>query len=118
MIIYLSGPITGSSDFVAVFDRVRRELEAGGEHRVINPAVLAGVATEGVLSYEDYMAIDQTLLSKAQVLMLLPGWQDSPGCNRELGYAEALGLMIFEYDENGGHFGPFKGWRPTDDRAG
>ena len=111
MIIYLSGPITGSSDFAAVFNRVRQELEEGGKHQVINPAVLAGVATEGVLSYEDYMAIDQTLLSKAQVLMLLPGWQNSPGCNRELGYAEALDLMIFEYDENGGHFGAFKGWR-------
>ena len=45
MIIYLSGPITGSSDFAAVFDRVRRELEDGGKHQVINPAVLAGVAT-------------------------------------------------------------------------
>ena len=112
MIIYLSGPITGSSDSAAVFDRVRRELEAGGEHQVINPAGLNGVASDGVLGYEDYMAIDQTLLNKAQVLMLLPGWQNSPGCNPELGYAEALDLMIFEYDENGGHFGAFKGWSP------
>ncbi|MBR3366186.1 MAG: DUF4406 domain-containing protein, partial [Lachnospiraceae bacterium] len=52
------------------------------------------------------------LLSKAEALMLLPGWTRSRGCNRELGYAEALGLKIFEYDENGGHFGAFKGWRP------
>lgn len=111
MIIYLSGPITGSSDSAAVFNRVRQELEEC-EHQVINPAVLEGVATEGVLSYEDYMSIDQTLLSKAQVLMLLPGWQNSPGCNRELGYAEALDLWIVEYAENGDHFGAFKGWRP------
>lgn len=111
MIIYLSGPITGSSDFAAVFDRVRQELEEGGVS-VINPAGLNGVASDGVLGYEDYMTIDKMLLNKAQVLMLLPGWQNSPGCNRELGYAEALDLMIFEYDENGGHFGAFKGWRP------
>lgn len=88
MIIYLSGPITGSSDFAAVFDRVRQELEEGGVS-VINPAGLNGVASDGVLGYEDYMTIDKMLLSKA----------------------EALDLMIFEYDENGGHFGPFKGWR-------
>lgn len=111
MIVYLSGPITGSSDFAAVFDRVRRELEEGGKHQVINPAVLEGVATDGVLSYEDYMAIDQTLLCKAQVLMLLPGWTRSRGCNRELGFAEALGLKIYEYSKDGGHFGAFKGWR-------
>ena len=113
MIIYLSGPMTGSSDSAAVFDHVRQELEEGGEHQVINPAGLNGVASDGVLGYEDYMAIDQTLLNKAQVLVLLPGWQNSPGCNRELGYAEALGLMIFEYYEDRGYFGPFKGWRPV-----
>lgn len=111
MIIYLSGPITGSSDFAAVFDRVRQELEEGGVS-VINPAGLNGVASDGVLGYEDYMAIDKMLLSKADTLMLLPGWQKSPGCNRELGFAEALGLKIYEYSKDGGHFGAFKGWRP------
>ena len=112
MIIYLSGPMTGSSDSAAVFDRVRQELEEGGAHQVINPAVLEGVATDGVLGYEDYMSIDKALIRKADALMLLPGWQNSPGCNRELGYAEALNLMIFEYYEDRGYFGPFKGWGP------
>ena len=112
MIIYLSGPMTGSSDSAAVFDHVRQELEEGGEHQVINPAGLNGVASDGVLDYEDYRSMDEALIRKADALMLLPGWQNSPGCNRELGYAEALDLMIFEYDENGGHFGAFKGWRP------
>ena len=111
MIIYLSGPITGSSDSAAVFDRVRQELEEGGVS-VINPAGLNGVASDGVLGYEDYMTIDKMLLSKAEALMLLPGWTRSRGCNRELGFAEALGLKIYEYSKDGGHFGAFKGWRP------
>jgi len=113
MIIYLSGPITGSSDFAAVFNRVRQELEEGGKHQVINPAGLNGVASDGVLGYEDYMSLDEALIRKADALMLLPGWQNSPGCNRELGYAEALDLMIFEYYEDRGCFGLFKGWRPV-----
>lgn len=111
MIIYLSGPMTGSHDSAAVFDRVRQELEAGGEHQVINPAVLEGVATDGVLGYEDYMSMDEALIRKADALMLLPGWTRSRGCNRELGFAEALGLKIYEYSKDGGHFGAFKGWR-------
>lgn len=112
MIIYLSGPITGSSDFAAVFNRVRQELEEAGIS-VINLAELNAVASDGVLGYEDYMSMDEALIRKAEALMLLPGWQNSPGCNRELGYAEALGLMIFEYYEDRGYFGPFKGWRPV-----
>ena len=111
MIIYLSGPITGSHDSAAVFDRVRQELEEGGVS-VINPAVLEGVATDGVLSYEDYMSMDEALIRKADTLLLLPGWTRSRGCNRELGFAEALGLKIYEYSKDGGHFGAFKGWRP------
>ena len=111
MIVYLSGPISGDPDFRETFAKAKKELEEKGGVLVINPAGLNGVASDGVLGYEDYMSMDEALIRKADTLMLLPGWTWSPGCNRELGYAEALGMKIYEYSGHGGHFGAFKGWR-------
>lgn len=112
MIVYLSGPIRGNPDFREAFAKAKQDLEEEGVYGVINPAVLAGLAPPGILGYEDYMSMDEALIRKADTLMLLPGWQKSPGCNRELGFAEALGMKIYEYSKDGGHFGAFKGWRP------
>ena len=112
MIVYLSGPISGNPDFREAFANAKKDLEEKGGVLVINPAGLNGVASDGVLGYEDYMSMDEDMICKADVLVLLPGWQNSPGCNRELGYAEALGKTVYEYSKDGGHFGAFKGWRP------
>lgn len=112
MIVYLSGPISGDPDFREAFAKAKQDLEAEGVYEVINPAVLVDLAPPGVLGYEDYMSMDEDMICKADVLVLLPGWQKSPGCNRELGFAEALGKTVYEYSETGGrHFGAFRGWR-------
>ena len=113
MIVYLSGPISGNPDFRETFAKAKKDLEDKGGVQVINPAVLADIATPCALDYEDYMSLDEALIRRADTLLLLPGWQKSPGCNRELGFAEALGKTVYEYSEIGGrHFGAFKGWRP------
>lgn len=111
MIVYLSGPISGDPDFREAFANAKKDLEAEGFYEVINPAVLVDLAPPGFLGYEDYMSMDEALIRKADTLMLLPGWTRSPGCNRELGFAEALGKTVYEYSKDGGHFGAFKGWR-------
>ena len=113
MIVYLSGPISGDPDFREAFANAKKDLEEEGVYEVINPAVLVDLAPPGVLGYEDYMSMDEDMICKADVLVLLPGWQKSPGCNRELGFAEALGKTVYEYSKDGGHFGAFKGWRPV-----
>ena len=110
-VIYLSGPIANNPDFADDFDRVAVEYEKD-DYYVINPAYLCCVVPSEALPYEDFMKIDFMLIDRADILVLLPGWEDSPGCNRELGYAQAKGKTICVYTEMGGHFGEFKGRRP------
>ena len=110
-VIYLSGPITGNPDYETLFNTADKELTADG-YNVINPSALDYAIPVRIMTYEVLMRIDFMLIDQADILMLLPGWEKSPGCNRELGYAQAKGKTICVYTEEGGHFGEFKGRRP------
>ena len=46
------------------------------------------------MSYEDIMKIDMELLATADYLVQLPGWEDSKGANRELGFALGTDKII------------------------
>jgi nucleoside 2-deoxyribosyltransferase len=95
-ILYLSGPITGNKDYVRDFGTAAYALKTQG-YKVINPASMDNVLPEGT-DYETYMKIDLQLLDMATVLVQLPGWEKSLGCNREYGYALAAGKMIIQYE--------------------
>lgn len=95
MVCYISGPITGDPHYTEKFASAARQLEEKG-YKVINPAALNLAITEGALRYEDYMSIDLKLVGMADTLVQLPGWEQSPGANRELGYAKALDLIIVQ----------------------
>jgi hypothetical protein len=45
------------------------------------------------------MRIDLELLSMSDVLILLPGWQQSLGCQREYGFAQASDKIIMEFGD-------------------
>lgn len=107
-VVYLSGPIANNPNFAGDFDRIAVEYKQGGYY-VINPAYLCCVVPSDIFPYEDFMKIDFLLIDHADILVLLPGWEDSPGCNRELGYAQAKKKTICVYTEIGGHFEEFKG---------
>ena len=54
------------------------------------------------------MSVAMDLLQMADAVVLLPGWEKSTGCNRELGYAMATDKLILDYatileggDQNG-----------------
>lgn len=98
MIGYLSGPITGNSNYEQQFSQAAEALARGGRD-VINPAALDRAVLLKELSYEKIMEIDLKLLSMADYLVQLPGWKDSRGANRELGYALAMGLPVFTLEE-------------------
>lgn len=93
MIGYLSGPITGNSDYKRQFAWAAKHLERLGWD-IINPAAMDRVVPVSAFSYEDYMEIDLLLLSKADVLIQLPGWEESRGANREYGYALAFNKQV------------------------
>lgn len=98
MIGYLSGPITGNPNYEQQFSQAAEALAREGRD-VINPAALDWAVPLEELSHEKIMAIDLKLLSMADYLVQLPGWKDSRGANRELGYAMAMDLPVFSLEE-------------------
>ena len=94
--LYLSGPITGVNDY---FDRFQEAFLALAErgYNVINPAPLYQVMPDDA-TQEEYMQICMDLLAMADVLVQLPGWEKSCGCNRELGWAIASDLIVIQLE--------------------
>lgn len=90
MKIYIAGPMTGLPDFNrAAFHKEAERLQRHG-HVVLNPAILPGG-----LEQREYMDICFAMLRSAEAILLLPGWQTSPGATAEYHYAYKMALPIF-----------------------
>lgn len=98
MIGYLSGPITGHKNYRQQFARAAGVLKEMG-YVVINPAELGAALPLDQMSYEDIMKIDMALLAAADYLVQLPGWEDSKGANRELGFALGADKIIVSLEQ-------------------
>ena len=98
MIGYLSGPITGHKNYRQQFARAAGALKEMG-YAVINPAELGAALPLDQMSYEDIMKIDTELLAAADYLVQLPGWEDSKGANRELGFALGTDKIIVSLEQ-------------------
>ena len=92
MKIYLSGAITGTTDYMDRFSNAQRLLEERG-HTVINPAEVNSRLPEDT-TYEQYMRVCMVLLDMAEGIYMLDGWKKSCGANRELGYALAKDMVV------------------------
>lgn len=97
MRFYLSGPITGIDNYRENFKEVADKLKAEGYYDVINPAELCEVMP-ACTSWDDYMKIDLELLAMCDVVVMLPGWEQSRGANREYGYALATDKIIWDME--------------------
>lgn len=94
--VYISGPISGTSDFMYRFEDVEKVLTGKG-YSVINPAKI-GAALPEDMTYEEIMEIDMLLLDNADAIYMLLGWQTSVGANREYGYALGKGKEIMKQE--------------------
>ena len=78
MRVYISGPITGTDDYMERFERKQRELEDLG-YKVVNPALLGTILPDD-MKYEEYMKIDLLLLLfflvvEREVFLLFQFWK-------------------------------------------
>ena len=98
MIIFISGPITGHSDYKEKFKAAEDQLRAAG-YDFISPRALADLVSDPeLLSHDAYMELAFSLLQKADALLQLPGWRESPGACMEYGYARAMDKLILDYN--------------------
>lgn len=104
MIIYLSGPITGSQNYRQEFSEakafwVRRGFE------VINPVELDAILPASIIrgatenpygrEYRKIMIADLALLGICDAIGLLRGWEKSKGAMEEYRAARITGKAIF-----------------------
>lgn len=47
------------------------------------------------VSYEAILAADMAFLEACDAIFLMPGWETSPGANREKLHAEGLGIPVY-----------------------
>ncbi len=95
-VYYLSGPITGVENYERKFLAAEQELVSRG-YKVVNPAQLSKVLCN-CDDFDTFMDVDMYLLSKCNVLVQLPGWEKSIGCNREYGYALARDMIVLKLE--------------------
>ena len=89
-VVFLSGPITENIDYKRDFRRAERKMRKLG-YIVLNPAR----APLG-MRREQYIYIDNAMLDVADVVCMLPGWENSDGAQAEYKRAEKQGKAIRE----------------------
>lgn len=92
MKIYISGKITGTTDYMERFERAEHELTTRG-FEVVNPAKENARLPEGT-PWKIYMAESLRLLLYCDAIYLMDGWNDSRGAKIEFDTAIKCGLQI------------------------
>jgi hypothetical protein len=91
--IYISGAITDTNNYLERFDNAVAVLYAqDSQRKIINPANLCD--TLPPLEHEQYMTICMAALSLCDSIYLLKGWENSKGAKMEVAYAIKNDLTI------------------------
>jgi hypothetical protein len=111
--IYVSGPMRNVDDYnFPIFYHVSAMLQMWG-YDVVNPAAmdiadrraewnwdLRQVILDNSFTMEAALARDFREILDCDAIVLLPGWQNSEGANKELQFGIAIGLPAFEWQHN------------------
>lgn len=93
--VYIAGPMTGLPDFnYPAFFEAERGLESKFGWKVLNPA--KHFNGDQTLPREVYLYEAVKSVLKADAIVLLEGWERSPGALTELAVAKAIGLDVFD----------------------
>ena len=102
MRVYISGKITGTTDYRERFEAAEGYLRGLG-HEPVNPVWIGYMVKLSMPfepQYETYMAIDLAVLQECDAIYFLKGYEDSNGSRREHTKAAALGLRVFYEGDN------------------
>lgn len=92
--IYISGKITGTTDYIQRFESAEKALSK--YHIVINPSkVNAQLPKE--TTWEEYMKMSICMLEMCNAIYMLKGWEYSKGARLEYEFANSYNYkIIFE----------------------
>lgn len=90
--VYISGKITGTTDYMERFKRTEDALSMRG-FTVVNPARVNAQLPEGT-PYGCYMEVSLAILKYCDAIYMMDGWEDSVGAKTELDYAKRNKKMI------------------------
>ena len=90
--IYISGKITGTDDYLQRFERAEKHLNTMNITDVINPAKVNSYLLE--LSYSKYIKMSLCMLEMCDTIYMLKGWEDSTGAKLEWEFAKANNYKI------------------------
>lgn len=103
MIVYLSGPVTGTTDYKQRFDFCEAQLKRKFTYGKCVPEIINPVRTVSTLpssfDYDDIMGACLKMLEKCDGIVLMPGWRKSIGCNQEYGAAMALHKEVYLWED-------------------
>ena len=90
--IYISGKITGTTDYILRFNKAEEEMVNQG-YEVVNPAIMLDHLPTST-THKEYMHVSYALLDICDGIYLTHGWKDSVGAVLEYDYALDKGLVI------------------------
>lgn len=100
--LYIAAPMTGYEDWNRpAIERMVKFLTDNYSDKVI-PLHTAWLPLG--YPYERYMDVSYNLIERADAILLLNGWRDSPGCCREVEYALMIGIEHFLEQSRWGTF--------------
>lgn len=101
MKIFISGPISKTTDYMERFNEAERTLKDSG-FEVVNPAAVCASLPEST-THDQYMELTMAMLKWCDGIYQLKGWKGSLGARQEYGYAYGRDMDIAEE----GDFLPF-----------
>lgn len=90
--IYISGKITGTDDYLQRFERAEKHLNNMNITDVINPAKVNSYLPE--LSYSQYIKMSLCMLEMCDTIYMLKNWENSVGAKLEWEFAKANNYKI------------------------
>lgn len=97
MKVYISGAITGTSDYMERFAEAQKFWESLG-HDVINPALVNSNLPKST-SYDEYMKMSFLMLGMCDAIYMLQGYHRSEGAKCELNVAQRTDKIVIYEDD-------------------